>query len=764
MTSLLAGDCCAPIVKATPESAEAAVRERLGSLDPYLSEAEGGGTEINLMVEGISCGGCIVTIERALLKEDGVDRARVNMSTGRLKVAFDADEVAPEHLIAVLDQHGYRAVPYDPEALRHDRDVEEKRLLRAMAVAGFAAANVMLLSVSVWAGIAQDMGPATRTLLHWISALIAVPAVFYAGRPFFESGLAAIRAGRTNMDVPISLAVLLATGMSVLQTLRGAEHAYFDSAITLLFFLLIGRYLDRRARGKARSAAEQLTGLNAVAVTVIDEDGGIRSCAPSAVEPGMTVLVTTGERVPVDGRVIDGVSEVDTQLITGESVPEAVEPGAEVYAGAVNLSAPLKLTVRAAGEGTLLAEIARLMEAAEQRRAKFVGIADTVSRWYAPVVHCLAAIAFVFWFFGIGIAWQDSLLIAIAVLIVTCPCALGLAVPVVQVVACARLMKRGVLLKSGSALERLAEVDTIVFDKTGTLTEGKPALVPDPERDPSDLQRAAGIAAASQHPLSKALVRAAGDMAAGDMVVALDGVREIPGGGLEWDGSDGCHRLGSRAFLKLPEEEGAVEAGPELYYQRPNHDPVRFRFIDNPRPEAAKAVAELKALGMDIRLLSGDREETVAATAKTLGIDNWQARVTPDGKVRYLEGLREAGRQPAMVGDGLNDAPALAAALVSISPGTGADISRNAADIVFQRDLLSGVCEPYRVSRIANDLIKQNFGLAFLYNVVSVPLAFAGFVTPLIAAVAMSSSSIVVIGNALRLSWTKIGGSDRVRP
>lgn len=758
MTSLLAGDCCAPIVAATPESAEAAVRERLGSLDPYVSDVEEGGQEINLMVEGISCGGCIVTIERALMREAGVLRARVNLSTGRLKVGFDADAVSPEHLIAVLDAQGYRAVPYDPEALKFERDAEEKRLLRAMAVAGFAAANVMLLSVSVWAGIAQDMGPATRTLLHWISALIAVPAVFYAGRPFFESGLTAIRAGRTNMDVPISLAVLLATGMSVLQTLRGAEHAYFDSAITLLFFLLIGRYLDRRARGRARSAAEQLTGLNAVAVTVIDREGAIRSCAPSAVEQGMTVLVTTGERIPVDGTVLDGVSEVDTQLITGESIPEAVRPGADVYAGAVNLSAPLKLQVRAAGEGTLLAEIARLMESAEQRRAKFVGIADTVSRWYAPVVHFLAAVAFCFWFFGIGIQWQESLLIAIAVLIVTCPCALGLAVPVVQVVACSRLMKQGVLLKSGSALERLAEVDTVVFDKTGTLTEGKPVLLDDPRRDPEDLRRAAGMAAASLHPLSKALVRAAGDA-----VIAVDGVREIPGEGLEWDGTDGCHRLGSRTFLGLSEDVAGGTCGPELFYARPNQPPVAFRFTDSPRTEAAAVIVALKALGMDVRLLSGDRPETVEETARTLGIENWQARVTPDGKVRYLEGLREAGRKPAMVGDGLNDAPALAAALVSISPGTGADISRNAADIVFQRDLETGVLHPFHVARIANRLVRQNFSLAFLYNVVSVPLAFAGFVTPLIAAVAMSSSSVVVIANALRLSWTKLGGSDRVR-
>ena len=760
MGTLVGGGCCAPLVEGPDADATDAVRGRLGPLDPYLIAEPDGQITLNMMVEGITCGGCIATIERSLLKEEAVSKARVNLSTGRLKVTYDPDRVVPEHLIATLDLLGYRAVPYDPAALQEGRDQEDKQLLRAMAVAGFAAANVMLLSVAVWAGTYQDMGPATRTLLHWISALVAVPAVFYAGRPFFDSALTAIRAGRTNMDVPISLAVLLATGMSVFQTLRAAEHAYFDSAVTLLFFLLIGRFLDRRARSKARSAAEQMTGLSATAVTVLQPDGSLQAMAPSSVEAGMTVFAPAGSRIPVDGTVLQGQSDVDAQLITGESLPESVRPGVSVFAGAMNVSAPLKIRVDAAGEGTLLAEIARLMEAAEQRRARYVGIADAVARWYAPVVHTMALAAFIFWFFGMGLIWQDSLMISIAVLIITCPCALGLAVPVVQVIACSRLMRQGILLKSGSALERLADIDTLVFDKTGTLTKGQPVLVPDQDIDADDIRRAAGIAAASLHPLSRALVAAAGPG-----IAPLDDVREVPGAGLEWQGRDGLHRLGSRAFLGLEDAAARVDGqdastGPEIWYARPGQAPIRFAFMDVLRDDAADVVAEFKRLGMDIHVLSGDRDDVVAHTASSLGIDAWEARITPDGKLRYLENLRAAGRKPAMVGDGLNDAPALAAALVSLSPASGADISRTAADIVFQGSRLAPVLEAYHTARDAERLVKQNFALAFLYNVVTVPLAFAGFVTPLLAAVAMSSSSIVVIGNALRLGWRRGGNGS----
>ena len=390
-------------------------------------------------------------------------------------------------------------MPFDAVSLAAARDGTDRALIRALAVAGFAAANVMLLSIGIWAGEAggllHDMGPATRDLLHWVSALIAMPAIAYAGMPFFRSAAAALRQMRTNMDVPISLGVILVTGMSLAQTMQGGVHTYFNSAITLLFFLLIGRVLDHRARGQARATAEQLLTLRATDVAVLQPDGSIARCGQHTIVPGDRVLAGLGERIGVDGVVERGSSMLDASLVTGESLPIAAAPGTQVFAGTLNLGEALVVRATATGNGTLLAECARLIEAAEARRSRFVVLADRVSRRYAPAVHLAALLTFLWWYLSAGVTAGQALLTASAVLIITCPCALGLAVPVVQVIATARLFRTGVLLKSATALERLADVDTVVFDKTGTLTEPTPALVKGPDIDHAALRVAASLAA-----------------------------------------------------------------------------------------------------------------------------------------------------------------------------------------------------------------------------------------------------------------------------
>ena len=474
---------------------------------PHAKPAADGTATLHLMVDGLQCAACVWLIETALGRQPGVTHARLNMTTRRLTVTWRMDETDANTVVDTVARIGYRAVPYDPDRLGSDQQKTEKELLRALAVAGFGASNVMLLSVSVWAGHATGMGSATRDLMHWLSALICMPAIAYAVRPFARSAFQALRRGRTNMDVPITIGVCLATGMSLFETINSGPHAYFDGAMMLLFFLLIGRYLDQRARGRARSAAEQLLGLHATSVTVLNPDGRSAIVPPERVAPGSTVLIAVGERIPVDGRVSDGVSDVDTGLITGETVPGTVRPGDQVFAGMLNLTSPLRLTVTAVGEGTLLAEIVRLMEVSEQGRAKYVAIADRVSRHYAPVVHVAALSTFLGWLFLMDAPWQVALMNAVAVLIITCPCALALAVPVVQVIASGRLMRQGILLKTATALERFAGIDTVVFDKTGTLTEGHPVPQLSGVAD-DDLRLAASLAAASRHPLARALARA----------------------------------------------------------------------------------------------------------------------------------------------------------------------------------------------------------------------------------------------------------------
>lgn len=716
----------------------------------YTTTDENNISTLHLMVEGLQCAACVWLIETVFKQQPGVTHARINMTTRRLVLKWDSTQSSADELAASVTHLGYRLAPYDPALISAETQVREKQLLRALVVAGFAAGNVMLFSVSVWAG--QDMGIFTRGMMHWLSALIALPAIAYSARPFFHSAVTALKAGRTNMDVPISLAVLLASAMSLVETLRLSEHVYFDSAISLVFFLLIGRYLDSRARGRARSAGENLMGLKARAVTILREDGTREIAPPEKLKPGMTFLVTTGERIAADGVVLKGKSDIDTSLINGESVPVATREGENVFAGTLNLSGPLTIEVTQTGEDTLLSEIVRLMEAAEDARAKYVALADRVARLYAPVVHTLAAGAFLGWFLIAGLAWQDSLMIAIAVLIITCPCALGLAVPAVQVVAGGRLLQRGILIKAGTALERLATVDVAVFDKTGTLTQGTPQWVNREALSEDDIHLAASMTMLSKHPLSRALSREVAGVA------AADGVEEIPGSGLKLVTDEGEVRLGRREWCGVDDSTQTAEA--ELWLARPGIEPVRFAFLDQVRKDAFETIAALKAQGIHVMLLSGDRSPAVEAAAQTAGIEDWHAQLKPAEKVARLQALSEQGRRVMMVGDGLNDAPALAAAHVSLSPSSAADVSQTVADVVFQGEQLSPVLESLHVAKYADRLIKQNFALSFAYNAATIPMALAGMVTPLIAAIAMSTSSLVVITNSLRLG---LGGGFSIR-
>jgi Cu2+-exporting ATPase len=700
---------------------------------------DGKGHALYLMVDGLQCAACVWLIEQILGRQPDVIKARLNMTTRRLALEWRGEAARANELAASVSALGYRLVPYDPAALDALVHRQEKELLRAMAVAGFAAANVMLLSVSVWAGHAEGMGEATRGLMHWVSALITMPAVAFAGIPFFRSAANALKAGRTNMDVPISLGVTLATGMSLAETIRGGEHAYFDSAITLLFFLLIGRYLDIRARGRARAAAEHLLALGVAAVTVLEEDGSRRLLPPNQVKPGMIILTAAGERIGIDGCIIEGRSDIDQSLITGESVPLSAQSGDRVFAGALNLSAPLRIEATAVGEGTFLAEIVRLMEAAEQGRARYVALADRVARLYAPVVHVTALATFLAWVFFTNTPWQTALLYSVAVLIITCPCALALAVPVVQVIAGSRLMRRGILLKTATALERLAEVDHVVFDKTGTLTTGRPEPILEGISQ-EDLRLAASLAGASKHPLARALVRAC------PSVPPAANVEEFPGQGLMAGGV----RLGSRKFCEVPEDDGEG-LGPELWLSKIEGKKICIAFRETPRADAASVVSKLQGLGYGVELLSGDRPAVAKAMGASLGILAVSGGLSPTGKCERLAELAAKGRKTLMVGDGLNDAPALAGAHVSLSPSSAVDVSQTAADAVFQGEKLEPVIEILRVSRRAELLVKQNFAISIIYNLFTVPLAMLGHVTPLIAAIAMSTSSLLVIANALRL-------------
>ncbi|MBM2576453.1 heavy metal translocating P-type ATPase [Jannaschia sp. Os4] len=678
------------------------------------------GETVHLSLPGIHCAGCISGVERTLRAVPGIRAARVNLGRRRVRVTSVPGLGAAPALAALRDA-GYEAHELDEAALA-PADATGRLLLARVAVAGFAMMNVMVLSVAVWSGATE----VTRALFHWVSAAVALPALAFAAQPFFTDAWAGLRHGRMTMDLPIAVAIALAAGSSLHETLtRAGTHAWFDAALSLTFFLLAGRYLDHRARAAARSAAAALAALELPRAVLIDGDAR-RPVAVADLRPGDRIALTPGARAPVDG-VAEDAATLDRSALTGEAVPATVPAGAAVAAGEVVLAAPLTLRVTARAEDSALRRLAALVEVAETARHRHSGMAERAARAYAPLVHGLAAAAFLGWWLATGSAAQ-GIAVATATLIISCPCALGLAVPAVTAAVTGRLFRAGLLLKSATALERLAEIDTVLLDKTGTLTEGTATL---PDLPPAAAGVALSLARASAHPAAQAVAAAL----EGAVPAPLADLREVPGEGVSglWDGAP--------VFL------GRGGGGTELRLPGATHPlPLEERL----RPGAAAAVRALRDAGHDVRLVTGDAPARAHALARRLGIDAVHAGVRPEAKAALVTDLARAGRRVLMVGDGLNDTGALAAAHASMAPATALDAARVASDAVILRPDLTLIPKTLAAARSAMRRVAQNLWIATAYNAVAIPVALAGLATPLAAAIAMSTSSVTVVLNAVR--------------
>ncbi len=699
---------------------------------PVPAEPVPAETAVQLSVPSVRCAACISTIETHLSQVQGVVSARVNLTQKRVQIV--TDEPATQ-MVAALKEVGFDAYPLDARALVGDVDAEGRDLLLRMGVAGFAMMNVMLLSVAVWSGASG----ATRDLFHLISASIALPMVLYAAQPFFKNAISALRVGRLNMDVPISLAIILAGGMSLFETLMGGAHAYFDAALSLTFFLLIGRYLEHRTRSAAHSAAKELAALEAHTAERKTETG-TEVVAIDALNVGDIVHVSSGMRVPADGTLITPNGVTDRSLLTGESEPVSHAAFDLLHAGEINLAGPIEVKVSAIGQDTRLHQIAQMVEVAENARNRYTSLADRAAQIYAPAVHLLALATFVGWYVWSGEV-RHALNIAIAVLIITCPCALGLAVPAVSTAAISRLYRLGFLVKSGTALERLAEVKTIVLDKTGTLTS------PDFNFDlsafaPDDLCIAKALAQSSAHPLSRALHQHLEDQTATE----LTDIQEVPGSGVSAK-CDGVFVALGKAEWLAPSESGLCLKIGDHVQTLPFQEPLRTGVFD--------MVNGLQDAGFELDILSGDTLPKTRRLADTLGLDRFRSGVSPEGKNAIITDLAAKGHAPCMIGDGLNDSVALASAHASIAPGTALDAARNAADVIVIDDTMAKIPQVFAISHKAVSLSRQNFGIAIAYNAVAVPIAILGHATPLAAALAMSLSSITVLINAARVGYGK---------
>lgn len=689
-----------------------------------------------LMVDGVHCAACIWLIETVLAKETGIIEGRMNMSTRRLTIKWDNSKTDATTLLKQINQLGYRLMPYDPETLENKDKEAEKSLLIALAVAGFASMNIMLLSVAIWSG--ADLQPHTRNFFEWLSALIGLPTLIYAGRPFYTSAFESLKHKRVNMDVPISLAVITTGALSLFETITRYGDTYFDSAIMLLFFLLIGRYLDMRTRGKARGIAEQLGTLQVASATLITNNNRHKTVATKDLKVGDIILVSRGESIAADGVIVQGDSHIDSSMMTGESLPLSVHLNDTVHAGCLNIDNPIQVKITATGNETALAEIANLVEQATNSKSTYTRIADRAAQLYAPIVHTLAAATLSFWWWHTG-NFHDALLVAVSVLIITCPCAIALAVPAVQVAVNSKLLRMGIIIKNSDALEKLKNIKHVFFDKTGTLTLGQLSLKANLNNH--DLQIAASLAQNSKHPLSVALTKIFNGA-----FLSLKNIKEIAGKGIEAEYNGSRIALGNTAFCGVTKSKKTHSA--HTWFICGNNTPTLLEFEDTLRPQSKSTVSKFDAVAIKSSVLSGDQNESVQVVSSACGIHSYYAQQTPKDKHDIIinEGLA------LMVGDGINDAPSLAAAHVGITFSNASDIARTSADIIIQNQTLNSVWQVYQAAKQAHNAIIINFAIALAYNSVAIPLAMMGKITPLWAAVFMSTSSLTVMLNSLRLA------------
>ncbi|MEH6361053.1 MAG: copper-translocating P-type ATPase, partial [Amylibacter sp.] len=576
----------------------------------------------------------------------------------------------------------------------------------------------------------------TRQFLNLISAGIATPAILFSGQVFFRPAWKAIRHRQMSMDVPIALAIITTVLASFYELLQRAEHVYFDAAISLIFFLLIGRTLEQGMRKRSVSASENLRHMLQGRAIRLRLDNTHEDILAEDLQVGDRVLVMPGECIPADGILLSAQAYVDESLISGESVAKIAKADQTLIAGCQIVDTAVELRVTAIGSGSRLSKIAALTEAAEAHRGATQLLADKFARAYGPVVIGGALFGFLIWFFVLGAGLSQSLLISVAVLVVTCPCAAGLATPAVVVRAVNLLMSKGVILRTAGALERLAEIGYVFVDKTGTLTTAKLSVAND-LLQPA-LKRAAAMAENSTHPLSKVL-------AASHPSAAEVGVQEIVNHGLL--ASDGA-KLGSAHFVGV---EDAKDTGPTLWFRPDCGKAIRLSFEDTPRADASDLLLGLMNKNLPVTMLSGDTEVSVSATAKKLGILNWHSRLSPERKVAEIESIERSGIHTLMIGDGLNDTPSLAAAHSSMALSSATSVSQSAADIILIGDKLKPVLIAIEVAKKARRLIKQNLVFSLVYNIIALPIALMGGLTPMIAAILMSSSSLIVMINAMRL-------------
>ncbi|MCC6446196.1 MAG: copper-translocating P-type ATPase [Armatimonadetes bacterium] len=748
--------------KTSPEALMASVEDIGYEARPL--EAAGVQT-FELNIQGMTCASCVARVEKALSKVEGVESAGVNLATETATVRA-APSVQAERLIEAVENTGYTAaLAAAKEAPGPSSEKEEayRAQRRRLVVSTAFTLPVFVLSMFFHS--------AHIPYKNWILLILTFPVQFWAGGPFYRMAWNGLRHGAMGMDLLIAVGTSAAFFYSLTATLFFGDHApvYYETAAVIITLILFGRTLELRARARTSEAIRKLMGLAPRTARIL-RDGQETDIPVERVQVGDTVRVRPGEKIPVDGEVLEGTSAVDEAMITGESLPVEKGPGDRVIGGTVNASGSFAFRATGVGQDTVLAHIVRMVAEAQGSKAPIQRLADRVAGIFVPVVIVIAALTFVGWYFLAHAGPVASLIPAVAVLVIACPCALGLATPTAIMVGTGRGAERGILIKGGETLERAHRIDTVVLDKTGTLTRGEPSVTDILAHNgvsPDELLRlAASVERLSEHPLAKAIVAKAEDRPL-ELFPAED-FRAVAGHGVRAVVAGETVRAGTplwleQAGIRFPDEAQAdirslQQSGRTAMAVAVGAKPVGVIAVaDTLKPEAGESVASLKSMGLKVVMLTGDNRRTAEAIAEAVGVDEVRAEVLPGDKAEEVRRLQSEGRVVAMVGDGINDAPALARADIGIALGTGTDVAMETADITLMRGDMRGVAEAIRLSHLTLKTIRQNLFWAFVYNIIGIPVAALGLLNPMLAAAAMALSSVSVVTNSLRLRKARLG-------
>lgn len=749
----------------TSPTARAAIPEVLQELTLYdkpelqktfVSSDEKNIKQASLILEGIVCAACVWLNERHISALPGVVEFRVNYSTHRARLRWDDTQIHLSDVLQAIASIGYIAHPFDAGRQEAVYKKERSNALKRLAVAGLGAIQVMMLAVALYAGDYSGMDAGLENFMRWVSLFIATPVVFYSARSFFSSAWRDLKVKQLGMDVPVSLAIGLAYAASCWATVTRSGEVYFDSVTMFTFFLLAGRFLEMGARQKAGQAAEELVKLLPAMATRVTADGD-ETVAVTELGTGDKVRIKPGDSIPADGVIVEGRSSIDESLLTGESHPLAKTINEKVIGGTVNIASPLVIEVTEVGEDTVLASIQRLLDRAQLEKPSIAKMADKVAAVFVGFLLLLVSLVYFWW-------WQhepdQAFWIALSLLVVTCPCALSLATPAAMTAATGTLTRLGVLTTRGHALETLAKVNHVVFDKTGTLTKGQLALESVEIFSNVDKQQCLNIAATletgSEHPVAKVFLKNAET----SNTEAANEIEAIPGQGVTGSIAGVQYRLGCATYIEQGFKlngtqlnvEHKMKHSTEIYLANNEKLLAVFYLSDELREQAVESVQALKALGKKVWLVSGDNEAAVSYIAKQVGIETAHHSMKPEDKLNIIHELQAQGEIVAMVGDGVNDAPVLATAQVSIAMGGGTQLAQASADMVLLSEHLPHLVDGIKMAQRSVKIVHQNLTWALVYNVMALPLASMGYIAPWMAAIGMSASSLVVVLNALRLN------------